>query len=62
MFIMEDVLGGQSEQDPGGRAFQHQSALSHATGEAVYCDDFPHTQGELFLSVVTSTRAHAKIT
>ncbi|XP_036417928.1 aldehyde oxidase 3-like [Colossoma macropomum] len=58
----QDVLSGQSEQDPVGRAVQHQSALSHATGEAVYCDDFPHTQGELFMSVVTSTRAHAKIT
>ncbi|KAL7834119.1 hypothetical protein AOLI_G00290790 [Acnodon oligacanthus] len=58
----QDVLGGQSEQDPVGRAVPHQSALSHATGEAVYCDDFPRTQGELFLSVVTSSRAHAKIT
>uniref|UniRef100_A0AAR2K435 FAD-binding PCMH-type domain-containing protein n=1 Tax=Pygocentrus nattereri TaxID=42514 RepID=A0AAR2K435_PYGNA len=53
---------GQSEQDPVGRAVQHQAALSHATGEAVYCDDFPRTQGELFLSVVTSARAHARIT
>ncbi|KAL6462054.1 hypothetical protein MHYP_G00301990 [Metynnis hypsauchen] len=58
----QDVLSGQSEQDPVGRAVQHQAALSHATGEAVYCDDFPRTQGELFLSVVTSARAHAKIT
>ncbi|XP_049327315.1 aldehyde oxidase 6 [Astyanax mexicanus] len=58
----QDVLEGQSEQDPVGRALWHRSALSHATGEAVYCDDFPHTDGELFLSMVTSTRAHAKIT
>ncbi|KAL7831548.1 hypothetical protein SRHO_G00310510 [Serrasalmus rhombeus] len=58
----QDVLSGQSEQDPVGRAVQHQAALSHATGEAVYCDDFPRTQGELFLSVVTSARAHARIT
>lgn len=58
----QDVLKGQSEQDPVGRALWHRSALSHATGEAVYCDDFPHTDGELFLSMVTSTRAHAKIT
>uniref|UniRef100_A0AAR2LBM3 FAD-binding PCMH-type domain-containing protein n=1 Tax=Pygocentrus nattereri TaxID=42514 RepID=A0AAR2LBM3_PYGNA len=57
-----DVPSGQSEQDPVGRAVQHQAALSHATGEAVYCDDFPRTQGELFLSVVTSARAHARIT
>uniref|UniRef100_A0AAR2J624 FAD-binding PCMH-type domain-containing protein n=1 Tax=Pygocentrus nattereri TaxID=42514 RepID=A0AAR2J624_PYGNA len=58
----QDVPSGQSEQDPVGRAVQHQAALSHATGEAVYCDDFPRTQGELFLSVVTSARAHARIT
>ncbi|KAI4874106.1 hypothetical protein NFI96_007919 [Prochilodus magdalenae] len=57
----QDVVAGQSEQDPVGRAVQHRSGLSHATGEAVYCDDFPHTQGELFMCVVTSTRAHAKI-
>ncbi|XP_062846062.1 aldehyde oxidase 6 isoform X2 [Trichomycterus rosablanca] len=51
-----------SEKDCVGRALPHRSAVSHATGEAVYCDDIPHTDGELFLTVVTSTRAHAKIT
>ncbi|XP_066514384.1 aldehyde oxidase 6 [Hoplias malabaricus] len=55
------VSEGQSMQDPVGRKVHHQSAVSHATGEAVYCDDIPQTQGELFLSVFTSSRAHAKI-
>lgn len=40
----------------------HRSAISHATGEAVYCDDVPKVDGELFLVLVTSSRAHAKIT
>ncbi|RVE75080.1 hypothetical protein OJAV_G00013210 [Oryzias javanicus] len=52
----------QSDQDPVGRPMMHRSAISHATGEAVYCDDIPRTDGELFLVVVTSSRAHAKIT
>ncbi|KAF5880057.1 aldehyde oxidase 1-like, partial [Clarias magur] len=51
-----------SEGECVGRALPHSSSVSHATGEAVYCDDIPHTHGELFLSVVTSTRAHVKIT
>nr|AND62518.1 aldehyde oxidase 1 [Oryzias sinensis] len=52
----------QSDQDPVGRPMMHRSAISHATGEAVYCDDIPRTEGELFLVLVTSTRAHARIT
>lgn len=40
----------------------HRSAISQATGEAVYCDDLPKIEGELFLMVVTSSRPHAKIT
>ncbi|KAI5627549.1 aldehyde oxidase [Silurus asotus] len=51
-----------SDQDSVGRALPHHSSVPHATGEAVYCDDIPHTHRELFLSVVTSTRAYAKIT
>ncbi|KAK1336525.1 hypothetical protein QTO34_002556 [Cnephaeus nilssonii] len=33
----------------------------HATGEAIYLDDMPAMDGELFLAFVTSSRAHAKI-
>ncbi|XP_076865614.1 aldehyde oxidase 6 isoform X2 [Brachyhypopomus gauderio] len=57
----QEVAEVQVEQDPVGRSKLHRSAITHATGESVYCDDIPHIQGELFLSVVTSTRAHAKI-
>ncbi|KAF7648726.1 hypothetical protein LDENG_00152770 [Lucifuga dentata] len=58
----QNVSKDQSDQDPVGRPIMHRSAFSQATGEAVYCDDLPTTDGELFLAVVTSTRPHAKIT
>ncbi|XP_006889201.1 PREDICTED: aldehyde oxidase-like [Elephantulus edwardii] len=51
----------QSPQDPVGHPVMHKSAIKHTTGEAVYCDDIPPVADELFLAVVTSTRAHAKI-
>ncbi|CAN9498154.1 unnamed protein product [Ophioblennius macclurei] len=56
------VSKDQSEQDPVGRPIMHRSGISHATGEAVYCDDLPKIDGELFMVLVTSSRAHAKIT
>ncbi|XP_035533549.1 aldehyde oxidase 6 [Morone saxatilis] len=58
----QHVSNDQSVQDPVGRPIMHRSAISQATGEAVYCDDIPRTDGELFLALVTSSRAHAKIT
>lgn len=58
----QPVSVDQDEQDPVGRPLMHRSALSQATGEAVYCDDLPMTDGELFMVLVTSSRAHAKIT
>ncbi|XP_062958710.1 aldehyde oxidase 4 [Cynocephalus volans] len=51
----------QSPQDPVGHPVMHQSAIKHATGEAVFIDDMLPLDQELFLAVVTSTRAHAKI-
>uniref|UniRef100_A0A4W5NY32 Aldehyde oxidase 1 n=1 Tax=Hucho hucho TaxID=62062 RepID=A0A4W5NY32_9TELE len=51
----------QSGDDPVGRPIMHRSAISQATGEAVYCDDIPKMEGELHLVLVTSTRPHAKI-
>ncbi|KAL6258955.1 hypothetical protein P5V15_008880 [Pogonomyrmex californicus] len=44
-----------------GRPFVHTSALKQATGEAIYCDDMPKFEKELYLALVLSTRAHAKI-
>lgn len=58
----QHVSEDQNDQDPVGRPIMHRSAISQATGEAVYCDDLPRTDGELFLALVTSSRAHAKIT
>ncbi|KAM6174712.1 LOW QUALITY PROTEIN: aldehyde oxidase 4-like [Erethizon dorsatum] len=51
----------QPPQDPVGHPVMHQAALKHATREAVFVDDMPPVGQELFLAVVTSTRAHAKI-
>uniref|UniRef100_A0A8C8SZG8 Aldehyde oxidase 1 n=1 Tax=Pelusios castaneus TaxID=367368 RepID=A0A8C8SZG8_9SAUR len=51
----------QLPQDPVGRPIMHQAGIKHATGEALYCDDIRAVDEELFLAVVTSSRAHAKI-
>ncbi|KAM6307643.1 LOW QUALITY PROTEIN: aldehyde oxidase-like [Aegotheles albertisi] len=59
--IYQDIEPSQCPQDPVGRPIMHQSGIKHATGEAVYIDDLPSVDGELFLAVVTSSRAHAKI-
>ncbi|XP_078099993.1 aldehyde oxidase 6 [Sander vitreus] len=60
--VFQHVPKDQRDQDPVGRPIMHRSAISQATGEAVYCDDIPRTDGELFLALVTSSRAHANIT
>ncbi|KAM9835993.1 aldehyde oxidase 6 [Aulostomus maculatus] len=57
----QHVSEAQSDQDPVGRPIMHRSAISQTTGEAVYLDDIPRMDGELFLALVTSSRAHAKI-
>jgi xanthine dehydrogenase/oxidase len=41
------------------RSVPHASALKHATGEAVYCDDIPKFENELVLELVLSERANA---
>ncbi|XP_005366403.1 aldehyde oxidase 1 [Microtus ochrogaster] len=51
----------QIPQDPIGRPIMHLSGIKHATGEAIFCDDMPAVDRELFLTFVTSSRAHAKI-
>ncbi|XP_046738971.1 xanthine dehydrogenase isoform X2 [Diprion similis] len=51
----------QERTDLVGRPIIHASALKQATGEAIYCDDMPKFVGELYLALVISTRAHAKI-
>ncbi|XP_076288597.1 xanthine dehydrogenase rosy isoform X2 [Lasioglossum baleicum] len=51
----------QEANDLIGRTVVHASALKQATGEAIYCDDIPKFINELYLTLVLSTRAHAKI-
>uniref|UniRef100_A0A8C9A0K0 aldehyde oxidase n=1 Tax=Prolemur simus TaxID=1328070 RepID=A0A8C9A0K0_PROSS len=51
----------QPPRDPVGHPIMHLSGLKHATGEAVFCDDIPVADKELFMVLVTSSRAHAKI-
>lgn len=51
----------QEPNDLLGRPIVHASALKQATGEAIYCDDMPKLYNELYLGLVLSTRAHAKI-
>uniref|UniRef100_A0A673BUX2 xanthine dehydrogenase n=1 Tax=Sphaeramia orbicularis TaxID=375764 RepID=A0A673BUX2_9TELE len=55
------VPQGQHLDDVVGRPIMHLSALKQATGEAVYCDDIPLYENELYLALVTSTKAHAHI-
>ncbi|XP_068101229.1 aldehyde oxidase-like [Hyperolius riggenbachi] len=57
----QNVPEDQSSSDPAGRPLMHRSGIKQATGEAVYTDDMPSVDGELFLRFVTSSRAHAKI-
>uniref|UniRef100_A0A8C9I0K8 aldehyde oxidase n=1 Tax=Piliocolobus tephrosceles TaxID=591936 RepID=A0A8C9I0K8_9PRIM len=58
----QNVDPHQPLQDPVGCPIMHLSALKHATGEAMFCDDIPMVDKELFMALVTSSRAHAKIT
>lgn len=60
-FKYQDVDTKQLPQDSVGQPLMHLSAIKHATGEAIYCDDMPAVDQELFLTFVTSARAHAKI-
>ncbi|KAL9964449.1 hypothetical protein ACROYT_G028093 [Oculina patagonica] len=57
----EEVPGDQLLEDVVGRPVPHLAAAKQATGEAVYCDDMPKYTGELYLALVLSKRAHAKI-
>ncbi|KAL3874743.1 hypothetical protein ACJMK2_037714, partial [Sinanodonta woodiana] len=59
--IYEEVASGQPPQDPVGRAIPHASAIKHVTGEAIYVDDMPRFENELYLAFVLSTKSHADI-
>ncbi|CAJ0965294.1 unnamed protein product [Ranitomeya imitator] len=57
----QDITTHQPTQDAVGRPVMHHAAMMQVSGEAVYCDDMPIIEGELFLALVTSSKAHAKI-
>eukprot|EP00079_Xenopus_tropicalis_P035814 XP_017949585.1 PREDICTED: xanthine dehydrogenase/oxidase [Xenopus tropicalis] len=59
--LYQEVPKGQKEEDMVGRPMVHLSAIKQATGEAVYCDDMPLYENELYLVLITSTKAHARI-
>ncbi|EMP24535.1 Xanthine dehydrogenase/oxidase [Chelonia mydas] len=59
--LLQEVPAGQSVEDMVGRPVVHLSAAKQACGEAVYCDDMPCYENERYLTLVTSTKAHAKI-
>uniref|UniRef100_A0A8C4EZG5 Xanthine dehydrogenase/oxidase n=1 Tax=Dicentrarchus labrax TaxID=13489 RepID=A0A8C4EZG5_DICLA len=59
--VLQAVPEGRSQDDAVGRPMMHLSALKQATGEAVYCDDVPLYENELYLALVTSSKAHANI-
>ncbi|XP_078674888.1 xanthine dehydrogenase/oxidase-like [Branchiostoma floridae x Branchiostoma belcheri] len=59
--MYQEVPEGQAQEDTVGRPIMHLSALKHATGEAVYTDDMPPLQGELYVGLVLSKKVHAKI-
>lgn len=59
--LFEKVSSDQSVTDPIHRPKIHSSGLKQATGEAVYCDDIPKHENELYLALVLSTKAHAKL-
>ncbi|XP_061157633.1 xanthine dehydrogenase/oxidase isoform X1 [Syngnathus typhle] len=59
--IYQEVPQAQNQDDVLGHPLMHLSALKQATGEAVYCDDIPLFENEVYLALVTSSKAHARI-
>lgn len=57
----EIVNKDRAKTDAVGIPIHHASALKQATGEAIYCDDLPHLEGELYLTLVFSSEPHAEI-
>ncbi|XP_077175230.1 aldehyde oxidase isoform X2 [Paroedura picta] len=57
----QEVDPQQPPQDPVGRPIMNESGIKHATGEATYTSDVGPVDGQLYMAVVKSTRAHARI-
>ncbi|KAG7267344.1 hypothetical protein CRUP_021563 [Coryphaenoides rupestris] len=50
---VQQKLAQEHMEDVVGRPIMHLSALKQATGEAVYCDDIPLYENELYVALVT---------
>ncbi|XP_071081250.1 xanthine dehydrogenase/oxidase-like [Haliotis cracherodii] len=59
--VFDNVGPDQPPEDDMRRPIPHSSALQMTCGEAVYLDDMPRCEGELYAGLVLSTRPHARI-
>lgn len=59
--IFQKYPGPNENKHSVGQPKVHTSAFKQATGEAVYIDDMPKIENELYLAFVRSTRANAKL-
>ena len=44
-----------------GKNFEHDSAIRHVTGEAIYIDDIPEDNKLMHAALITSKHAYAQI-
>ena len=60
---VEEYMGAAAKEDPRplGKPVPHLAGVKCGTGEAVFLDDMPEMVNELFMALVTSERAHARI-
>lgn len=59
--IYQRIPGDKERGTALGKPQVHASAFKQATGEAVYIDDMPRFENELYLALVLSTKAHARL-
>lgn len=57
----QEFESSEAEGDAVGKSVVHLSAVAQCTGEAVYVDDMPKIQGELYGGLVVSSVGHAEI-
>eukprot|EP00090_Calanus_glacialis_P022255 TRINITY_DN34353_c0_g1_i1.p1 TRINITY_DN34353_c0_g1~~TRINITY_DN34353_c0_g1_i1.p1 ORF type:complete len:1353 (-),score=369.93 TRINITY_DN34353_c0_g1_i1:172-4230(-) len=58
---MYEVKADSTDNNIVGKPIKHKAAEKQVCGSAVYIDDMPRIEGELYLGLVLSSRAHAKI-
>ncbi|KAK7104188.1 xanthine dehydrogenase/oxidase-like isoform X2 [Littorina saxatilis] len=59
--VYESVTPDQPAEDALHRPLVHQSAYKQTSGEAVYVDDMPLVEGEVYMGCVLSIKAHARL-